>query len=305
MSFGRSILRGGHLSREAIPHPSAVSVRDAPYRHFSHLILSPQWSWSDLGDLRSESIKARLENGGSVTAHAGLFPDGQPMVVTVGGRPPYLDLARRFAAWFEQNQNRFMDAPSTAIRGLGVAAAAINAAVSDSDAVPRAISPRRLRSLLQPYVPADQVMALRAWIEGGNYTSSIASLQQAKLWLAELHVGMELTPRRAIDYIYDSLLRVREEGYDSESVDRLFAILADGAASISTRAIVAESLTSGCDTRTLAKVAGSARLLQKDLESLLVDDNPPLEPVCLITAALVRILASGGLVSVPPPEAFD
>ncbi|MFF4557706.1 hypothetical protein [Streptomyces sp. NPDC001422] len=326
LAFGQAVLQGGHLSHHSIRDPRDVQVRDTPYRHFSHLLFSPRWNWSDLSALRSEGTKSRLENEGSITAHAGTFSDGHPLLVTVGGRPPYLEVADRFANWLEVNAERFRDAPTSPLRALAVAAVAIESAAADTDAVPRSMSVEEVRNYLRSYVvrrrqgrdnvdghvlptaaiasamellrfPSEEIAPLRSWIERGDYASSTASLQQALLWLPGLRLQRPRAVVRSIDKVYDDLLTVREEGHTSSSLSRLCAILSDGEAPISLRAIIAENLTEGCDAQTLARVAGSARTLQSDLEQSLDAGHPPLEAVCLIVATLIRIRSRSGLQS--------
>ncbi|WP_439427702.1 hypothetical protein [Micromonospora sp. LA-10] len=332
LAFGRAVLRGGHLSSQAISDPSEVRVNFVPYRHFSHLVISRSWTWSDLGSLLGQETKTRLENEGSITAHA---RDGgsqsvgeyQPLLVTVGGgRPAYLEIADRFARWFETVQERFRDGQTTLARALATVASTINEAVEDPDAAPQALALDQIRDLLSPYIdmrlrgmphvdghvlptaaiastmellefPAERVAPLRSWIEGRNYTSSTASLQQAKLWLQGLNVHDRLVPKTEIDRIYQALLAVRADGHDAASMDFLCEVLKDESQSISRRAIIAESLTNSDDPLVRARVADSARTLQNDLESSLVAGHPPLEAICLATAALIRIHATSGLTS--------
>jgi hypothetical protein len=328
LAFGRAVLNGGHLARKAISAPTDIAVREVPYRHFGHFLISGAWTWADLGFLPGQ-MKFRLENEGSVTAHGRAvdidenLQDHQPLLITVGARPSYLQVAERFASWFEVNQEMFRDAQTAPVRALATVADAITSAVEDSDAVPQDISIERVRNLLTPYIARrcgnhdsvdghvlptaaiastmellrydpEEVAPLRRWIEKGAYASSTASLQQAKLWLP----GLNLSPPAAnteIDAVYQALLRVRSEGHDSDGVDFLCGILKDPAQSLSLRAIVADALTSSRDYLTLAKVADSARTLQGDLERSLSAEHPPLEAVCLITATLIRIHAASGL----------
>ncbi|AXH93547.1 hypothetical protein DVH21_28500 [Micromonospora aurantiaca] len=332
LAFGRAVLRGGHLSSQAISDPSEVRVNAVPYRHFSHLVISRTWTWSDLGSLLGQETKTRLENEGSITAHA---RDGsaqsvgeyQPLLVTVGGgRPAYLQIADRFARWFETIQERFRDGQTTLARALATVANTIHEVVEDPDAAPQALSLSEIRELLSPYIdmrlrgmphvdghvlptaaiastmellefPAERIAPLRSWIEGRNYASSTASLQQAKLWLQGLDIHDGLLPKTEIDQIYEALLAVRADGHDTASMDFLCEVLKDESQSISRRAIIAESLTNSDDPLVRARVADSARTLQNDLESSLVAGHPPLEAICLATAALIRIHATSGLTS--------
>ncbi|BCB83716.1 hypothetical protein [Phytohabitans suffuscus] len=336
LAFGRAVLRGGHLSNQAITHPSEVRVNCVPYRHFSHLVISRTWKWSDLGTLLGQATKSRLENGGSITAHARDLdtddPDGQqPLLVTVGGRPAYLEIADRFARWFETLQERFRDGQTTLARALATVANTIHATVEDPDAVPQGLSIGEIRALLSPYVdmrlrglthvdghvlptaaiastmelldfPPERVAPLRSWIEAHDYASSTASLQQAKLWLPGLDIDDALSPKTEIDQIFDALLTVRSDGHDTAAMDYLCGILKDGSQSISRRAIIAESLTNSDDPRVQARVADSARTLQNDLEFSLAAGHPPMEAICLSTAALIRIHASSGLTSGVPVQ---
>ena len=328
LAFGRAVLNGGHLARKVICDPVDVAVRRVPYRHFGHFLISGAWTWSDLG-LMPGQMKYRLENEGSVTAHARAADshedprDHQPLLVTVGGRPSYLQVAERFANWFEVNQEKFRDAQTAPVRALATVADAITSAVEDPDAVPQGISVEQVRNLLAPYIARrcgnhdnvdghvlptaaiastmellsygpEEVAPLRGWIEKGAYASSAASLQQAKLWLPGLNLPLP-TASTEIDTVYQALLQVRSEGHDSNGVEFLCGILKDPDRSLSLRAIVADALTSTRDYFTLAKVADSARTLQGDLERSLSAEHPPLEAVCLITAALIRIHAASGL----------
>ena len=95
--------------------------------------------------------------------------------------------------------------------------------------------------------------------------------------------------------MYDNLLLVRKSGFEARAVTELCAILDAGDLPISTRAIIADALTSGGDPRTLAQVAGSARSLQRELDLSLSAARPPLEAVCLIAASLVRIHHAAGI----------
>jgi hypothetical protein len=330
VALGRAVLNGGFLTRRAISDPALVKSNLPPFRHFSHFIISRAWTWSDLGSLAGQDTRTRLENGGSITAHARILnaredPAAQhPLLVTVGGRPSYLAIADRFGRWFEANRTEFRQAQTAPVRALATVVNSIMAITADPDAVPQVMNISQVRSLLDPYIMTrrgnldnvdghvlptaaiaatmellgyakDEVAPLRAWIEKGEYTSSAASLRQAVLWLPGLCLALPTTPGTEIDKIYSALLRARAEGHDAGSIEFLCNILQDSRQSLSLRAIVAEALTEQCDYLTLAKVASSARTLQGDLDSLLTAEHPPLEAVCLITAALIRIHAASGL----------
>ena len=329
LTFGRAVLNGGHLVRHAISGPQDVRVNEVPYRHFSHFLLSRAWTWSDLGSLLGQS-RTRLENEGSLTAHARTperddSPDDRhPLLVAVSGRPSYLQVADRFAFWFEVNQEKFPDGQTAPVRALATVADAIMSAAADPDAIPQVISIDQVRNSLRPYIAgrlgnsdnvdghvlptaaiastmkllgydAAEVAPLCRWIEKGKYTSSAASVQQAKLWLPDLNLSSMPMVNTEIDKIYQALLLARTEGHDSPSVEFLCGVLQDPGQSLSLRAIVAEALTQCRDYLTLAKVAGSARTLQGDLERSLTAAHPSLEAVCLLTAALIRIHAASGL----------
>ena len=327
VAFGRAVLNGGFLARHVIPGPEEVDVRRPPFRHFSHFLVSRAWSWTDLGSLLGQNTRSRLENGGSITAHArGTEEPGErhPLLVTLCGRPSYLEIADRFARWFEVNQQKFLDGQTAPVRALAAVADAITQAADDADAIPQVMSVDQIKALLQSYIAARrgnldnvdghvlptaaiastmellgydtaEVAPLRSWIESGEYTSSPASLRQAMLWLANLSPLPLPAPSTEIDKVYQALLQARIEGHESECVTFLCGVLGDSSRSISLRAIVAEALTKNCDYLTLAKVASSALTLQRDLEVSLTAEHPPLEAVCLITTALIRIHAASGL----------
>jgi hypothetical protein len=332
VALGRAVLNGGFLARHTISDPALVKSNCPPFRHFSHFMISRAWTWSELGSLAGQDTRTRLENGGSITAHARIVKanespaDQHPLLVTVGGRPSYLAIADRFARWFEANREKFRQAQTAPVRALATVVNSILAVAADPDAIPQVMNISQVRSLLDPYITSrrgnldnvdghvlptaaiaatmellgyarEEVAPLRAWIERGEYTSSAASLQQAVLWLPGLCLALPTTPGTEIDKIYSAVLQARAEGHGSGSIEFLCDILQDSLQSLSLRAIVAEALTEQRDYLTLAKVASSARTLQGDLDSLLMAEHPPLEAVCLITAALIRIHAASGLTS--------
>jgi hypothetical protein len=330
VALGRAVLNGGFLARHVISDPEEAKVKEPPFRHFSHFLISRAWTWPDLGSLLGQEMRARLENGGSITALArgsGNHEDpdeGYPLLVAVGGRPSYLEITDRFARWFEVNQQKFRDAQSAPARALAAVTDAIATAAEDPDAIPQVVAIEQIKSLLSSYIvtrrgnldnidghvlptaaiastmellgyDAAEVAPMRSWIERGEYTSSPASIRQAMLWLPNLSPLPLPPPSTEIDKVYQALLQARVEGHDSECVSFLCDVLGDATKSVSLRAIVAEALTNSGDYLTLAKVASSALTLQRDLEFSLMAEHPPLEAVCLITAALIRIHAASGL----------
>jgi hypothetical protein len=330
VALGRAVLNGGFLARHVIPAPDEVKASRVPFRHFSHFLVSRTWTWSGLGSLLGHDTRSRLENGGSITAYArepenSGNPDGRhPLLVMVGGRPAYLQVADRFASWFEVHQEKFRDAQSAPNRALAAVADAIMTAAADPDAIPQVMTIDQVRNLLQSYIAARcgnldnvdghvlptaavastmellgydpaEVAPLRSWIERGEYVSSPASVRQAMLWLPDLRPLPLEDPSTEIDKVYQALLTARTAGHDSDCVSFLCGVLRDPGQSISVRAIVAEALSKNRDYLTLAKVASSALTLQGDLELSLTAEHPPLETVCLITAALIRIHAFGGV----------
>ena len=341
VALGRAVLNGGFLAAHVIADPDEVRVKRPPFRHFSHFLVSRTWIWPDLGSLLGQDTRSRLENGGSITAHARDLenhedPDERhPLLVAVGGRPSYLEVADRFARWFEVNQQKFLDAQSAPSRALAAVADAIMTAAEDPDAIPQVMTIDQITGLLGSYITARrgnldnvdghvlptaaiastmellgyetaEVAPLRSWIERGEYVSSPASIRQAMLWLPDLKPLSLPPPSTEIDKIYQALFQVRNEGHDSKCLSFLCSILGDSSQSVSVRAIVAEGVTKSCDYLTLAKVASSALTLQSDLEFLLTAEHPPLEAVCLITAALIRIHAASGLsCGIPVLDHYD
>lgn len=330
VALGRAVLNGGFLARQVISDPEEVKVKHPPFRHFSHFLVSRGWTWPDLGSLLRQDMRSRIENGGSITALARCTEnhenqnEGDSLLVSVAGRPSYLEITDRFARWFEVNQQKFRDAQSAPARALATVADAIATAAEDPDAIPQVVAIEQVRNLLWSYIAhrrgnldnidghvlptaaiastmellgydATEVAPLRNWIERGGYTSSPASIRQAMLWLPNLSPLPLPPPSTEIDRVYQALLQARVEGHDSECVSFLCDILKDSTKSVSLRAIIAETLTSSSEYLTLAKVASSALTLQRDLEFALTAEHAPLETVCLITAALIRINDASGL----------
>jgi hypothetical protein len=79
--LGRSVARGGHLSRVAVRDPGTVLSTDPPFKHFSHLVISEAWGWPELSGLAEKGIRGRLENGGSVTAFGSFASAGGERVL--------------------------------------------------------------------------------------------------------------------------------------------------------------------------------------------------------------------------------
>ena len=117
--LGRAVARGNHLSTVAVSDPASIVSTEAPFREFSNLVVSDRWAWPDMRGLLDGGLRGRLENGGSVTAFSGGDGADGPVSATVSGRPLYLQLADQFAAWFDANQMRFQEAPTTQVTSTG------------------------------------------------------------------------------------------------------------------------------------------------------------------------------------------
>lgn len=319
--LGRSLAAGGHLSSLAVADPGAVSSRGSPFADFAHIVVSDEWGWPELTGLYHERIRARLENGGSVSAFGSAADaSGERVLSVVRGRPIYLHLANQFAAWFEANLSRFLDAPTAQVRALAVAVRAVHDSTVDPDEIPRSIALDEVdRSLASYYCsrlcgtdnvdrhvlptaslastmlllehPLEEVDPLLRWIERGEYVSSFAAVQQAALWLPELNVPLGGVAQGDLEEIYECLLAVRVSPGRCEQLDRLLAILGDPDAPTSRRAIIAEGLVGLGDRETLVRAAGAARQVQNDLDRALSAEHAPLEVICLLTAFLVRVHA--------------
>ena len=331
VALGRAVLNGGFLARHMISDPEEAKVKEPPFRHFSHFLISRAWTWPDLGSLLGQDMRARLENGGSITALARGSEDhedpdeGYPLLVAVGGRPSYLEITDRFARWFEVNQQKFRDAQSAPARALASVADAITTAAEDPDAIPQVMATEQVRSLLQSYIAARlgisitstamccptaaiastqellgydaaEVAPCASWIERGEYCQA-ALHRSDRLCCGCRTKALPLPPpSTADDKVYQALLQATRRRARLPMRRASSAMLLVGSASlVSLRAIVAEALTNSDDYLTLAKVASSALTLQRDLELSLMAEHPPLEAVCLITAALIRIHAASGL----------
>lgn len=320
--LGRSMARGGHLSSVTVEQSGAVSSLSEPFADFSHIVVSDEWSWPELTSLDHERVRARLENGGSVSAYGSAGgPGGERVLSVLRGRPIYLELAHQFAAWFEANLSRFLDAPTTQVRALAVAVRAVHDSTIDPDEIPRSIALDEIDRLMDPYFrsrlqgtdnadghvlptaslasamsllehPREEVVPLLNWIERGEYVSSYAAVQQAGLWLPELALPLAQVAQGELEEIYERLFAVRASPGDSEPLSQLLAILGDAGAPMSRKAIIAESLAGFGDQDTLVRAARAARSLQNDLDSALSAEHSPLEVICLLTAFLVRVHAA-------------
>jgi len=320
--LGRSVAEGGHLSSVTVDDPGKVSSRGNPFADFGHIVVSDEWGWPELTGLYHERIRARLENGGSVSAYgSSAGPGGERVFSVVRGRPIYLYLAHQFAAWFEANRPRFLDAPTTQVRALAVAVRAVHDSTVDPDEIPPFIALDEIDRSLGPYFelrlhgadnadghvlptaslasamlllkhPQEEIVPLLRWIERGEYVSSFAAIQQAALWLPEVHVPPGRVAKSDLETIYECLLAVRASPGNSDQLDQLLAILSDPGAVMSRKAIIAESLVGFGHRETLVRAAGAARQLQNDLELALSAEHAPLEVICLLTAFLVRVHAA-------------
>ncbi len=329
LRLGRAVAEGGHLSTLEVTDPGQITSRSRPYEDFSHLVIGEAWGWPDLSGLIAKRIRGRLENGGSITAFASARTEGGERVLAVlHGRPTYLRLADRFAAWFERNRERFLDAPATQVRALAVAAATIYEKTVDKDEVPRALAVHELDRVFNDYFesrlngadnvdghvlptasvasamlllgrPAADVAPMIAWINKGHYVSSHAAVQQAALWLDGVEPPSEGVVSSRLETIYAHLIALKTSPQDS-SIDELIALLEDDGENLGRRAIVAQTLASHGGPVALGRAAGAARMLQNDLDHGLSADHAPLEVMCLLTAFLVTIYAgqefvAGGL----------
>lgn len=318
--LGRSLAKGGHLTSVTVADPGEVSSKGELFRDFSHLVVSEEWGWPELTGLTYRRIQARLENGGSVAAYGSGESAGSERVLSiVSGRPVYLQLAHQFAAWKEANMKRFADAPATQVRALAVAVRAVTASIRDPDEIPLSLALEDVDGELCDYYaarlrgtdnvdghvlptasvasamqllshPEKEITPLRSWIERGHYVSSFAAVQQAALWLPELHLPLDRAPKSDLEVIYQCLLAIKAAPGDSVELDRVLAILKDPDTPVSRRAIIAEALV-GLDNDTLVRAAGAARQLQNDLNAALAAEHAPLAVICLLMAFLIRVHA--------------
>jgi hypothetical protein len=313
--------RGGHVTHVDAVDPAHEIVMNPHFKHFSHLVLSDAWSWQDVGDDVGQTLRKRLENGGSFSAM--LNSTGQERVlVRSQERPAYLRITEQFARWLDLHMARFDDAPTTAVRALAVAADAVEQAVSDPDEIPGNLTKANLRQLLTPYLHSrlqgtscvdDLVMPTAAaastmalldfdksdrqplleWITEHLGENGPVARAQAELWLAELGppspcVDGQVLPS-SIAGVYSDLLATRTGGLKQAAGDRAVQLLRDPATPELRRAIVADALTASATREELKRLAPASPLLRADFASALKMPAPPLETVCLQMAALARL----------------
>jgi len=326
LARGRAGQGGRHLTSHVIASPDEIKVSGYPYRHFNHLLLNPAWGWSDVSDDLRKGLRRRLENEGSVTACADNSVTGVPMMVTVGGRPDYVQLADRFATWLARSGIPILDMPAPPIRAFGALAAALDDLCEHNDAVPRTLDLESVRSLLTPYferrlsnggdnvdrqatptaaiasamrlvgVDDERVDPLVRWLERGDYLTSKASQRQAKLWLPDLDLPDPGPPQTEIDLLYCQV----ESALHSSDPGPALAWLSDllhnktGSGWVSHRAIVAEALTARGHNDAMAAVAGAARSLHDDLDRAYNQPHPSLELIAMLTSALARVHRKAG-----------
>jgi hypothetical protein len=329
--LGRLLAKGGHLSSVSVAHPSVVSSAVQPFADFSHLVVSNEWGWPELTALEPDRVRARLENGGSVAAYGSAATAGGRRILSVmRGRPMYLQLAHIFAAWFEVNSKRFLDAPTTQVRALAAAVRAVHDATIDKDEIPRSIAVREIDQQLEQYfrlrlngtdnvdghvLPTaslasamfllehrpEEIAPLLRWIKRGAYISSFAAVQQAALWLPDVDEPHEQIAQTELERVYERLLAVRACPGESVQLDELLAMLSDHTTPMSRKAIIAESLIAFGTRETLVRAAVATRQIQNDLDVALAADHAPLEVICLLTAFLVRVHAAQELTAGSAP----
>jgi hypothetical protein len=325
LALGRASREGRHLKYYEIGSPSDIDVAGYPYRHFNHLLLHPDWTWSDIsGELR-DALKRRLENEGSVTACAdqSVVP-GVPMLVTVGTRPAYLQLADRFASWLASTNGELVDYPAPPIRALAALAAAINSACEHNDAVPRAFDLGALRKHLEPFferrlrdgsdnvddeamptaavastmilldMPPERYRPLTEWLERREHTASYASLRQGEVWLEDLSLTGPSSKRRESDTLFDEIIKFRDAAGPS-TLEWLTKKLENPKTLVSHRAIIAEAMTATERSDAIAAVALSARTLHDDLNHAYSQPHPALELLAMLSASLIRIHKAAGI----------
>jgi len=320
--LGRAVARGNHLSAVAVWDPASIVSNEAPFKEFSNLVVSDRWGWPEMRGLLDGGLRGRLENGGSVTVFSGEIDTDGKVLATVSGRPLYLQLADQFAAWFDANQTRFKEAPTTQVRALAVAAEAISQVTVDPDEIPRLLGLEELSRIFDDYFKrrlrntdnvdghalptaslASAMRLLRCdereiepliqWLRRDDFISSYAAVQQAALWLDDVDLATRSAPSGSdLEAIYENLLSLRGGSATAEQIDDLFALLINDEVPLTRKAIVAESLVRHGDAQTFAMAATAAMSLQNDLEHEMDSERASLEVVCLLTAFIVRVHAA-------------
>ncbi len=330
LELGRAATRGGHIASVAASDIGSIDPRHVPYRHFSHIIVSPHWTWGEMSGLL-QTFRFRLENEGSLTAQAAHSTDGRPILVTIGERPRYLLIADQFAQWFERHVEEFTSAPAPAVRALAAVIAAIRDACADPEAVPRQLSGEMMQHFIEGYaerrlggrvnvdghvMPTAAVAAamalvdsdrskidpLQEWVQKQEYVSSNAAKQQARLWLPAVRLTHGFDEGNEVEHLYHRLLQVQQEKCGTDDLSELGAMLRNPGLPLSVRAIVADSLSSASSTQARGLVADSIGLLKDDWVAALRSDHPPLESICLLTATMVRVHAACGFASGLGPD---
>ena len=323
LALGRASQCGRHLASHEIGALEEIDVAGYPYRHFNHLLVHPSWGWSDISNDLRLALRRRLENDGSVTACADGSVTGVPMMVSVGGRPAYLQLADRCALFLASSGEAIFDTPAPPIRALAALAAAVSMACEHNDAVPRAFHLESLRKQFAPYfkrrlrngsdnvdreamptaalasamrllgMDAAQSDPLVRWLESGDFLASPAVLRQAKVWLPDMTLPDLPPPATAVDELYDQLGSYLTSTEAEIHLSWLTTRLEDRNGLVSHRAIIAEALTASGRAEAIAAVALSARTLLDDLDHAYRQAHPALELVALLTSALIRLHKQG------------